>query len=155
MLYNRSLLVIYFIFSEIEVARSCPTLCDPMDCSLPGSPVHGIFQARVLEWVSISFSRRSSQPRDWTRVFCIVGRCFTIHPLEGWIYGNVVWLCVTPWTVACQAHLSMGFSRSESWSGLPGLSREYSWPRDRIHVSCIAGGLFCVWDTREALTASL
>ena len=49
-----------------------------MDCSLPGSSVHGIFQARILEWVSISFSRRSSQPRDWTWVFCIAGRHFTI-----------------------------------------------------------------------------
>ena len=44
----------------LEVTQSCPTLCDPMDCSLPGSSVHGIFQARVLEWVAISFSRGSS-----------------------------------------------------------------------------------------------
>ena len=51
-----------------EVAQSCPTLCDPMDCSLPGSSIHGIFQARILEWVAISFSRRSFQPRDWTQV---------------------------------------------------------------------------------------
>ena len=49
--------------SESEVAQSCPTLCDPMDCSLPGSSVHGIFQARVLECVAISFSRASSRPR--------------------------------------------------------------------------------------------
>ena len=61
-----------------EVAQSCPTLCDPMDCSLPGFSVHGIFQARILEWVAISFSRRSSQPRDWTRVSLIVGRRFTV-----------------------------------------------------------------------------
>ena len=61
-----------------EVAQSCPTLCDPMDCSLPGSSVRGILQARILEWVAISFSRRSSPPRDWSRVFCIVGRCFTV-----------------------------------------------------------------------------
>ena len=47
-----------------EVAQSCPTLCDPMDYSLPGSSVHGIFQARILEWVAISFSRESSQPRN-------------------------------------------------------------------------------------------
>ena len=46
--------------SESEVAQSCLTLCDPMDCSLPGSSVHGIFQARVLEWTAISFSRGSS-----------------------------------------------------------------------------------------------
>ena len=48
--------------------KSCLTLRDPMDCSLPGSSLHGILQARVLEWVSISFSRGSSQPRDLTRV---------------------------------------------------------------------------------------
>ena len=64
--------------SENEVAQSCPTLCDPMDCSLPGSSVHRLFQARVLEWVAISFSRRSSWPRDWTRVSHIVGKCLTI-----------------------------------------------------------------------------
>ena len=45
-------------------AQSCPTLCDPLDCSLPGSSVHGIFQARILEWVAISFYRISAQPRD-------------------------------------------------------------------------------------------
>ena len=64
--------------SESEVAQSCPTLCDPMDCSLPGSSVHGIFQAIVLEWIAISFSMGSSRPRDRTRVSCIVGRLFTI-----------------------------------------------------------------------------
>ena len=53
-------------------------LCNPMDCSLPGSSVLRIFQARILEWVAISFSRRSSRPRDWTWVSCIVGSCFTI-----------------------------------------------------------------------------
>ena len=64
--------------SESEVSQSCPTLCDPMDCSPPGSSVHGIFQARVLEWAGISFSRRSSQPRDRTWVSPIADRCFTI-----------------------------------------------------------------------------
>ena len=61
-----------------EVSQSCPTFCDPMDCSLPGSSVYGIFQARVLEWVAISFSRGSSWPRDRTRISRIVGRCFTV-----------------------------------------------------------------------------
>ena len=59
-------------------AQSCLTLCDPIDCSPPGSSIHGIFQARVLEWVAISFSRGSSKPRDRTRVSHIVGRRFTI-----------------------------------------------------------------------------
>ena len=62
--------------TESEVAQSCLTLCDPMDCSLPGSSIHGIFQARVLEWVAISFSRGSSRPEDETCVSPIVGRCF-------------------------------------------------------------------------------
>ena len=64
--------------SESEVAQSCPTLYDPMDCSLPHSSIHGIFQARVLEWVAISFSRASSQPKDRNRVSHIVGRHFTV-----------------------------------------------------------------------------
>ena len=61
-----------------EVIQSCPTLCDPMDCSLLGSYIHGIFQSRIMEWVAISFSGRSSQPRDGTWVSRIVGRRFTI-----------------------------------------------------------------------------
>ena len=64
--------------SENEVAQSCLTLCDPMDCSLPGLSVHGVFQARILEWVAISFSRGSSPPRDQTQISCIAGRCFTL-----------------------------------------------------------------------------
>ena len=63
---------------DIGVTQSCPTLCDPMDCSLPGSSIYGIFQARVLEWVAIAFSRKSSQPRDRTRVSRIAGRRFTV-----------------------------------------------------------------------------
>jgi len=55
---------------ESEVAQSCPTLCELMDHSLPGSVVHGIFQARILEWAAIAFSWGSSQPRDRTRVHC-------------------------------------------------------------------------------------
>ena len=66
------------IKKESEVAQSCLTLCDPMDCSLPGSSVHGIFQAIVLEWAAISFSRGSSQPRDRTRVSRTAGRHFTV-----------------------------------------------------------------------------
>ena len=62
----------------IEVTQLCLTLCDPMDCSLQGYSVHWIFQASILEWVAISFSRGSSRPRDWTQVSHIVGRRFTV-----------------------------------------------------------------------------
>ena len=74
----------YFNFSlSVKVARvlqSCATLCTLMDCSPPGSCVHGLFQARILEWVAISFSRVSSQPRGQTHVSCIsVGRQILYH----------------------------------------------------------------------------
>ena len=85
--------------SVSEVAQSCPTLCDPMDYSLPGSSVSGIFQARILEWVAIPFSRRSARPRDWTRVSRTVGRRFTIwatreveHSLRSYTKINPKWL---------------------------------------------------------------
>ena len=58
--------------------KLCLALCDPTNCSLPGSSIHGILQARVLEWVAISFSRGSSQPRDQTRISC-VGRQILYH----------------------------------------------------------------------------
>ena len=61
-----------------EVAQSCPTLCDPVDCSPPCSYVHGILQARILEWVAVSFSRGSSGPRDQTQVSRIAGRRFNL-----------------------------------------------------------------------------
>ena len=71
---------IYFLWlkSESEVAQSCLPLCNSMDCSLPGSSVHGIFPARVLEWVAIFFSRGSSWPRDRTWVSHVAGRRFTV-----------------------------------------------------------------------------
>ena len=64
--------------SESEVTQSCLTVCDPMDCSPPGSSDHGILPARILEWVAMSFSRGSSQPRDRTQVSRIEGRCFNL-----------------------------------------------------------------------------
>ena len=69
---------IYVFVCYTKSLQSGPTLCDPMDCSLPGSSVHGILQARILEWVVIPFSRGSSQPRDRTLVSCIAGRFFTV-----------------------------------------------------------------------------
>ena len=78
----------------------CPTLCDPIDGSPPGSTVPGILQARTLEWVAISFSNAWK----WKVKVKLLSR---------------VWLFTTPWTAAYQAPPSMGFSRQEYWSGLP------------------------------------
>ena len=74
------------IYIVVLVVQSCPTLCDPMDCSLPGSSVHEILQARILGWVAIPFSRGSSPPKDQTQVPGIAGsyclcqqRCLKIN----------------------------------------------------------------------------
>ena len=72
------MLMSYWIPMKVLVIRSCPTLCHPMECSPPGSSVHGTFQARVLEQVAISFSRGSSWPRDHIAVFRAADRFFTI-----------------------------------------------------------------------------
>ena len=91
-----------------------------MDRSLPGSSVHRILQARTLEWVAIPFSRGSSWPRDQAWAFCIAshqGSLFTIKVKVKSL--SRVWLFATPWTVAYQAPLSLGFSRQECWRGLP------------------------------------
>ena len=110
---------IYTILSESEVAQSCPTLCVPIDCSPPGSSVHGIFQAGVLEWVAISFSRGSSRPRDRSRVSCIPGRHFSLwasREAPNLVDRKIIWSqfvlenCL-PW---CQ----MGESSFQNWSHL-------------------------------------
>ena len=102
--------------SESEVAQLCLTLSNPMDCSLRGSSVHGIFQARVLEWGATAFS-----------VFCLLNIIKSFYLVEI-ILGNInrsfqslshVRLFETPWAVACQTLLSIGFSRPEYWNGLP------------------------------------
>ena len=73
---------------KVLVTQSCLTLCDPMDCSLPGSSVQVILQARNLEWVAIPFSRGSSRSRDPTWVFCMAGRFFTIWLLTFILFCN-------------------------------------------------------------------
>ena len=70
--------VVCLSFSLFKVAQSCPTLCDPVDCSPPGSSIHGILQASILEWDAISFSRGSSQLRDRTQVSHTAGRHFNL-----------------------------------------------------------------------------
>ena len=68
-------------FVCVLCAQSCPTLCNPLDCSPPGSSVHGISQARILEWVAISYPKGSSRPRDQTSIACIsrIGRQILNH----------------------------------------------------------------------------
>ena len=68
---------------KVLVAQSCPTLYEPNDCSPPGSSLHGILQARLLEWVAIPFSRGSSRPRDQSQVYHIAGRFFIILSRRG------------------------------------------------------------------------
>ena len=94
-----------------EVAQSCLTLSDPMDCSPPGSSVHGIFQARVLEWDAIAFSVYAIQKN--------VISIFTQSSMLLLSRFSCVHLCATPWTAAHQAPPSLGLSRQEHWSGLP------------------------------------
>ena len=108
-----------------KLLQSCPTLCDPIDGSPPGSPIPGILQARTLEWVAISFSNAWK----WK---------LKVKSLSH------VQLLATPWTTAYQAPLSMGFSRQEYWSGLtfPGhikqsiMSLQLSFPMSGFIVTC-------------------
>ena len=85
------ILDVYAYMKVISISCSVVSDFDPMDCSPPGSSVHGILQARILEWVAIPFSRGSSWPRDWTCVSCIAGRFFTIWPPRKSIYWMKKW----------------------------------------------------------------
>ena len=69
--------LVILTFVKVKVTQLCLTLCDPMDCCPPSSSVHGILQARILEWVAYPFYSGSSQPRNWTGVLCIAGGFFT------------------------------------------------------------------------------
>ena len=89
------------------VAQSCPTLCDPMGWSLPGSSVHGILQARILQRVAISSSRRPSRPRDWTQspsFPALVGRFFTTKPPGklGYPVLQEIFLKCAVWFLPCR-----------------------------------------------------
>ena len=129
---------------KVLVTQLCPSLCDPIACSQPGSSVHGILQASILEQVAIPLSRRSSWPRDGSWVSCIAGGhqgslCETTGipwrakpesacPREALslsergvcvLVASHVCLFAIAWTIAQQAPLSMEFFRQEYWNGLP------------------------------------
>ena len=159
---------------KVKVAQSCPTLCRPMD-----STVHGIHQARILEWVAYPFSSGSSWPRNQTRVSCIAGRFFTnwgkvrSRIMDPWRSlcpeiqnlsvcdliavlvsgGGLVtnsYFFVTPWTVALQAPLS-GISQARilEWVAISS-SRISSQTRYWTCVSCVGRRILYHWVTWEA-----
>ena len=139
-----------------KLLQSCLTLCDPMDCSPLGYPVHGILQARILEWVAMPCSRRSSRSRDRTYTLhwqmgslpLAPPYVLTIHSLITLILWNEVkWkslscvlLFATPWTVV---HGILQ-ARMLEWVVFP-FSRGSSQPRDQTQVSWIAGRFFTNW----------
>ena len=98
--FKRGTFVLITLWIPAKLLQSCPTLCDHIDGSPPRSPVPGILQARILEWVAISFSNA------WKWIVKVKSL-------------SHVWLLATPWTAAYQAPPSMGFSRQEYWSGVP------------------------------------
>ena len=120
--------------------QSCLTLCDPMDYSPPGPSVHGILQARMLEWVAISSYRRSSWPRDWTCVSCdscIADGFFTTEPLgKPWIMPNISHLfsSLSYQVTSRQLRGRMVFSSWESWVSGYHFSLARPFPRSyRVH----------------------
>ena len=91
---GREMYSIYPEFNESAlVAQSCLTICDLIDCSSLGSSVHGILQARILQWVALPSSKWSSRPRDWTTVSCFAGGFFTIRATD--MFLNILLLTLT------------------------------------------------------------
>ena len=103
--------------SENEVAQLCPTLSDPMDCSLPGSSIHGIFQARVLEWGAIAFSVVTAKDKERILKGRKIKTKSNIYKIIRSLQSSPT-LC-DPIDGSPQAPPSLGFSRQEHWSGLP------------------------------------
>ena len=129
---------LYLRKEESEVTQSCPTLCNPVDCSLPGSSVHGIFQVRILEWVAISFSRGSSQPRDRTQV---LGRLFIV-----WATRETLYICI-------YGHGSYPLSSISNWTFLSPQVTAIHWNKNTttrkklmlLPFTHLHDGRPCVW----------
>ena len=143
---------------KVLVTQSRLIRCNPMDCYLPGSSVHGILQARILA----PFSRGSSWPKDWTWVSHITGRFFTIWATRG---APILYMKVEVKVLVTQSCLMLCDSMdcSPPGSSVHGIfqakilewfaisfSRGSSWPRGRNWVSYTAGRFFTIWATREA-----
>ena len=126
--------------------QSCLILCDLIDCSPPGSSVHGILQARILEWVAMPYSRGSSQPRDRTCLFCrscIAGRLFTAEPsVRVFVTQSCLTLCdpmdcSLPGSSVYGSVLGILRARILECVAISS-SRGSSQPRDRTHISYIS-----------------
>ena len=164
--HSEDLTVLFLMKVKVLVARLCPTLCNSMDYSTPGSSVHGILQAGILEQIAVSFSRVSSQPRGQTQVSCIAGRLLTIWAIREahmWIY-SLLWI-ISKWKVCVHAKIrplcltlcdpvdcsppgssvhGILQSRILEWVVMPS-SRRSSRPRDQTcgsSGSCLAGRFF-------------
>ena len=122
------------------ITQLCLILCNPTDCGPPGSSVHGILQARILEWVAIPFSTGSSQPRDQTRVSCIAGRFLTNWVTrEAQIFTYLAASDLSCWDLSLQCRLSYSTACGTliPWLGIKPVS------------PCIAGRMFNHWATRQ------
>ena len=116
--WHRTLKYFHSIIMNVLVTQSCPALWNPMDCSPPGSSVHGILQAGLLEWIAISFSSQSSWPRDQTHVSCIC--CFAVDSLSseplgksmrprGLIISSLIWFLFQTNTLVFPIYFSPHF----------------------------------------------
>ena len=114
--------------SETEVTQSYPTLCDPMDCSPPGSSIHWILQARILEWVAISFSRGSSQPRDRTQVSRIAGVGFNL-----WATREAIQTFSVQFSSVAQTCLTLCDPMNHSTPGLPVHHQLWEFTQTHVH----------------------
>ena len=132
-------IISFFVYGCVLVAQSCMTLCDPVDCSPPGFSVHWILQARMLEWVAISFPRGSSQPRDKTRAFLIAGRLFTMWATREAFYGWVIFNCIYVESITISSNAFPAFIEIIVWFfffSFKGTSNVMQWlKKKKIHLA--------------------
>ena len=124
-----------------------------LNCSLPGSSIHGILQVRILEWGAIPFSRESSWPGNWTQVSCAAGRFFTIWATREAPLSVLKVKVIQSRLTLCDPmdYTDHGFlqARILEWVAIP-ISRGSSRPKDQTRVSPIVGRFFTSWATRQA-----